>query len=106
MVFILSIESKESYIEAIYPPYNSSRPYATAGVYFTDTGITTTYHVWVNYTYSNQIYGEEIRGKNPLFLTIQNNIEYAINNHIDPKILPIRMSIRNNPIMISPVYTE
>ena len=106
MVFILSIESKESYIEAIYPPYNSSRPYATAGVYFTSVGANTEYHIWVNSTYSQQIYGPEILGKNPLFLTIQTSIEYAINSKINPIIKPITISIRNNPYVKIAEHTE
>ena len=103
---ILSIENKESYIEAIYPPYNSSRRYATAGVYFTNTGIHTEYHIWVNSTYSQQLYGLEILEKNPLFLTIQNNIESAINSKIDPNIKSIAISIRNNPFLKTVEYTE
>lgn len=91
------IENESDYAQAIYPPYNSQRRFATAGVYFDLSSTAIYYHIWSNATYSQQVYGTASINRNPHFMAIQNAIEHAINAQSTPDLKPVSISIRNNP---------
>ena len=77
---------------------NSNLRYATAGVFFTKTSPITEYHIWVNSTYANHVHGYgKYNTKNPLAMSIQNNVESAINNYANPAMERTIIGFRYNP---------
>ena len=76
--------------------------YATAGVYFEEKPAIIDYHVWANDTYTSHVLGYgRYETSNGLLMTIQNEVESAINAVSNPSMEKSVISFRNNPYVSS-----
>ena len=92
----------DEYLHAIYPRKGSGLRYATAGVYFEEKPATIDYHVWTNQTYTSHVLGYgKYETRNGLLMTIQNEVESAINAVSNPSMKKTIISFRNNPYIYS-----